>query len=133
MSKRARGIAFHTNIFGYSFISFFIRIYWDIHRNIFYTNIHGGRGGSTHHILAKVEGEDVKESERDCENAEEDVADGKVRNENVPRCHHVLKLVVCQLFCLRLRLIVGQALIISDRCVVFNHLLHPTKSLYKEY
>ena len=57
----------------------------------------GGRLESTHHILAKVESEDVKESERDCENAEEDVADGKVGNENVPRCHHVLKLV-CQLF-----------------------------------
>ena len=46
-----------------------------------------------HHILAKVEGEDVKESQGDCENAEEDVADGKVRYENVPRCHHVLGLV----------------------------------------
>ena len=61
---------------------------------------------SAHHILAKVESEDVKESERDCENAEEDVADGKVGNENVPRCHHVLKLV-CQLFCLRLILIIS--------------------------
>ena len=43
--------------------------------------------------MAKVESEYVKESERNCENAEEDVADGEVRNENVSRCHHLLKLV----------------------------------------
>ena len=43
-----------------------------------------------HRILAKVEGEDVKESKRDCENTEEDVADGEVRNEDVPRRQHLL-------------------------------------------
>ena len=63
-------------------------------------NMEGGRifVKRAHHILAKVEGEDVKESKRYCENAEEDVADGKVCNENVPGCHHVLKLKLCQLF-----------------------------------
>ena len=45
-----------------------------------------------HHIVAKVEGEDVKEGKRDGENAEEDVAHGQVRNENVPRRHHVLEI-----------------------------------------
>ena len=42
--------------------------------------------------MAKVEGEYVKEGKRDGENAEKDVADGQVRNENVPRRHHVLEI-----------------------------------------
>ena len=41
--------------------------------------------------MAKVEGEYVKEGKRYGENAEKDVADGQVGDENVPRCHHVLK------------------------------------------
>ena len=43
-----------------------------------------------YHIVAKVEGDDVEERERNCEQAEQDVTDSKVGDENVSRCQHVL-------------------------------------------
>ena len=46
-----------------------------------------------YHILSEVpvRGENVYESERDGEQTEEDIRDGEVRNENIPRCHHLLE------------------------------------------
>ena len=46
-----------------------------------------------YHILSEVPvcGENVYESERDGEQTEEDIRDGEVRNENIPRCHHLLE------------------------------------------
>ena len=44
-----------------------------------------------YHIVAEVEGDDVEERERNCEQAEEDVTDCQIRDEDVSRCQHVLR------------------------------------------
>lgn len=44
-----------------------------------------------YHIVAKVEGENVEERERNCEHTEEDVAHCQIADEDVSRCQHVLR------------------------------------------
>ena len=53
-----------------------------------------------YHILSEVpvRGENVYESKRDGEQTEEDIRDGEVRNENIPRCHHLLDIIIVNVF-----------------------------------